>query len=126
MDAERERGHARRREIESLMPAWFKKHGWKDGAWNYHAWADHPNYREWRDLHKHFTEEELDRDHAEWCARVYGNMEPSSAGSRRMAQIEALMGKSNSEYYKGEKAHALQREYRDLIEWRERAQHKSR
>lgn len=126
MDAERERGHARRREIESLMPAWFKKHGWKDGAWNYHAWADHPNYREWRDLHKHFTEEELDRDIAELNDAIYGDMEPNSAGGRRLAKIEALMGKSNSEYYRGPRADALQAEYRDLIDQRERAQHNRR
>jgi hypothetical protein len=41
---------------------------------------------------------------------------------RRIAEIQTLMGKPNSEYHRGQNADALQREYRELIDRRERAQ----
>jgi hypothetical protein len=44
----------------------------------------------------------------------------------RIAQIEALMDKPNSEYYHGPSADVLQHEYRDLIDRRDHAQHNRR
>lgn len=44
----------------------------------------------------------------------------------RMGEIEALMGNPSSEYYRGSHAQALQQEYRELIERRERARNNGR
>ena len=67
--------------------------------------------RRWRELYDQGVRADGERSTAD-----------SDVGER-IEEIEALMDDSRSEYYRGSNADALQREYRDLIGRRERAQH---
>jgi hypothetical protein len=92
------------RTLDSLIPNRQSRY-WKGPD------ADRLQQR-WRELH-------------DLGVRVDGKRStPDADVGVRIAQIEALMGNPNSEYYRGSTADAIQQEYLDLINQRDRAQHR--
>jgi hypothetical protein len=101
-------GSARYRDLARRC---FEIEGWMSSG-DVRYWKDADVQREYRDI----------IDEAETADDATRSTADADVVDR-MREIESLMGKPNSEYYRGSNADALQREYRELVDQRERAQH---